>query len=151
MIFGKPWTPAEEGILLGYPGSNPAGIQKKLLDAGYQRTIEAIKRKQQRLSGSIHQDEYTSNPAPFKKKKAVKWVSGEALPLTKDVTKFVLLNDVHVPHNIELDSVFTFFDDFKPDYAILNGDIVNNDPFSHWDKSSPLRFKNMPQPKAYYE
>lgn len=156
MIFGKPWSPAEEGILLGYPGGNPAGVQKKLLEAGYQRTIEAIKRKQQRINGG------TIKPTPYievveatytppKAKSKIKWVSGQALPLHKEVTKFVALNDVHVPHNIELDKVFEFFDDFKPDYAILNGDIVNNDPFSHWDKSSPLRFKNMPQPKAYYE
>jgi predicted phosphodiesterase len=162
MLYGKPWTKKEEEILMGYPGGNPLGVQTALNMAGFKRSIEAIQRKKQRLNISpVVTPMYTSawsseaadelnNWIPPKKKNKIDWVNGD-LPLNKDVTKFVLLNDVHVPHNIELETIFEFFTEFKPDYAILNGDIINNDPFSHWDKQSPMRFKNMPQPKPYYE
>lgn len=174
MIFGKPWTVQEEAIVLSYPGNN-LNIQNELAKAGFKRSLEAIQRKKQRLRAVktvVHTSGYmqivpdsftpmypsvwsvaatTNTPAPKTKTPKIDWVSSKSLELKKDVTKFVLLNDVHVPHNIELNTIFEFFDDFKPDYAILNGDIINNDPFSHWDKQSPLRFKNMPQPKAYYE
>jgi hypothetical protein len=154
MIFGKPWTQDEEDILLSYPGGNPLGIQQALKKAGFSRTIEAIQRKKLRLNAIIKPEEsqanFFSSNEPLDNTSDVSWVSGK-LPLNKSITKFVCLNDVHVPHNIDLTNIFTFIKEFKPDYIILNGDIVNNDPFSHWDKASPLRFKTMPQPKEYYE
>lgn len=159
MIFGKPWTTNEEKIVISHPGDTNLKIQQLLSKAGFSRSLEAIQRKKQRLGSTKHNEQRTefvessyTPPANKKSKKPkIDWVSGQSLALDKDVTKFVLLNDVHVPHNIDLQSIFEFFDDFKPDYTILNGDIINNDPFSHWDKQSPLRFKNMPQPKSYYE
>lgn len=82
---------------------------------------------------------------------SVKWISG-AIPLHKDrVSKFIMLNDIHVPHNVPLSGIWDFVRDFKPDYMLLVGDIVNNDPFSHWDREKPAKAKKMPQPKAYFK
>lgn len=82
---------------------------------------------------------------------SVNWIVGP-MPLKKDrLTKFVMLNDVHVPHNIPLDGVWEFVRDFKPDYMLLVGDIVNNDPFDHWAKEKPGRAKAMPKPKNYFK
>lgn len=74
-----------------------------------------------------------------------------SLPLKSGrMTKFIMLNDVHVPHNIPLDAIFRYISDFKPDYILLVGDIINNDPFNHWAKKSPRKAKHLPLPKAYY-
>jgi predicted phosphodiesterase len=82
---------------------------------------------------------------------SVNWITGD-IPLHKDrVSKFIMLNDIHVPHNIPLSGIFSFVRDFKPDYIFLVGDIVNNDPFDHWAKEKPGRAKKMPTPKAYYK
>ena len=82
---------------------------------------------------------------------SVNWVAG-SLPLLKDrMTKFVMLNDVHVPHNIPLNGIWDFVHDFAPDYMLLVGDIVNNDPFDHWAREKPARAKEMPKPKTYFK
>lgn len=62
-----------------------------------------------------------------------------------------MLNDVHVPHNVPLDGIFEFFGDYKPDYVVLAGDILNMDPFDHWAKGSARRAREMPEPKPYYD
>jgi predicted phosphodiesterase len=69
----------------------------------------------------------------------------------KEFTSFIMLNDVHVPHNIDLTNVFEFMGDYKPDYVLLVGDIINNDPFSHWERARRGTAKTMPKPKAYFE
>lgn len=81
---------------------------------------------------------------------SVKWVTGDLLLREDRPTRFVMLNDVHVPHNIPLSGIWDFCRDFKPDYLLLVGDIINNDPFSHWEREKPGKAKKMPQPKNYY-
>lgn len=89
-----------------------------------------------------------SSKTPWSKE--VKFVEG-ALPLRKDrETKFVMLNDVHFPLNVPLKNVFQFIKDFKPDYMLLDGDIIDCTPFSHWERSVPKAFKDLPDPKEYY-
>ncbi len=81
----------------------------------------------------------------------INWVDGKSLALKPDrFTRFVMMNDVHVPHNIPLDAIFDFIKEFKPDHMLLVGDIINNDPFSHWEKKSPGRAKKMPLPIKYF-
>lgn len=81
---------------------------------------------------------------------AVKWVSG-SLRLMKDrPTRFVFLNDVHVPDSIELAPVFEFIGDFKPDHIILGGDILDMASFSHWERDRPRRAREMPYPADEY-
>lgn len=49
------------------------------------------------------------------------------------VTKrIVALPDIHVPYNIELEPVFSFIEDFKPDAVILLGDVCDWTSCSHW-------------------
>src|SRR3990167_10063938 len=160
MIQGKPWTNQEEDIVtewwafglegLGVENSFES-LQTFLTDQGFNRSIEAIKRKIRRLDIQKH-----SSSIPISEKKVVEtrhtsWLTGD-IPLVKgNITKFVMLNDIHVPHNIDLTNIFHFIQDFKPDYVLLVGDIVNNDPFDHWKKAKPGTFKGMPQPKSYYE
>lgn len=80
-----------------------------------------------------------------------KFIEG-SLPLLKNrETRFIFLNDVHYPHNVPLKPIFAFIKDFKPDYALAGGDIINGDPFSHWERNVPKAFKNLPDPKEYYE
>lgn len=82
---------------------------------------------------------------------SVSWISG-ALPLKKEgLTKFIMLNDIHVPHNIPLNGIWDFVRDFQPDHMLLVGDIVNNDPFDHWAREKPARAKEMPKPKTYFK
>lgn len=173
MKFGKPWLEEEIRILkeclnptIIEPGSmttSPLGIQSTLATHGFKRSLEAVKRKIQRI-GTIprfkdpgrgpRQAFVTDGGGPRQtlpvETTGIRYRTGN-LVLRSSITKFVMLNDVHVPHNIPLDNIFSFIKDFKPDYMLLVGDIINNDPFSHWDKKIPGRFKNMPQPKAYYE
>lgn len=165
MKFGKPWSYEEEQLL--NKETDAFTLQKQLKEKGFSRSVEAIKRKLRRIVSieyvSIGGKKFsiplfTFDDAPPRSKnvtitstKEIKWVNGP-LPLSKDKpTKFVMLNDVHVPDNIPLDNVFKFIEEYKPDYMLLVGDIVNNTCFSHWDRNSPLRFKEMPQPKPYFE
>ena len=81
----------------------------------------------------------------------VKWVTG-SIPLKEDgVTRYVQMNDVHVPHNISVLGIQEFISDFKPDYLLYVGDIVNNDPFDHWAKEKPGKAKKLPAPRPYFE
>lgn len=171
MIFGKPWNKLEIDILNANPSWDTGIIQTQLLKNGFDRTEGAILRKLQRLN-KIISNNYVQVSGPACKPIftyseegihtnsgivsqtiitiGTKWHTG-ALPLFGKETRFVMLNDVHVPHNIDLEKIWQFCEDFMPDYLLLVGDIINNDPFSHWDRNSPLRFKTMPQPKAHYE
>lgn len=80
----------------------------------------------------------------------VKWVSGP-LAIRKDrVTRFVFLNDVHVPDSIELAPIFEFIHDFKPDHVVLGGDILDMASFSHWERDKPRRAREMPYPAEEY-
>lgn len=79
------------------------------------------------------------------------WVRG-SLPLQKNrLTRFVMLNDVHVPDNVPLNKIFDFIKQFKPDYVLLVGDIVNNDPFDRWRLALPGKAKEVPDPEPYFE
>ncbi len=81
----------------------------------------------------------------------VPWAPG-SLPLKEGrPTKFIMINDVHVPHNIPLDAIWEFTKDFKPDYMLLVGDIVNNDPFTPWERNRRGQAKSIPVPKPYYK
>jgi hypothetical protein len=91
----------------------------------------------------------TRSAAPEIVRREVQWVSG-ALPLLTRDARFVMLNDVHVPHNIDLTAVFAFIADYRPDYVLLVGDIMNMDPFDHWARMSAKRAKEMPTPGDYY-
>ncbi len=159
MIHGVPWSAQEVEILKQALKANHTltGIQQDLKVYNYNRSSEAISRKIRRLANSydslqeakieVVQPKITSP----KKKQSTKWITG-ALPIkANELTKFVMLNDVHVPHNIPLDSILEFINDFEPDYVLLVGDIVNNDPFDHWARAVPRRFQGMPNPKEYYE
>ncbi len=177
MIFGKPWSKEEIKILEENDAYSDLGVVAALGAADFDRSVAAVRRKRQRLEkdpssiyyiqvvnpekfaqptyeyypSSISLSSETIINSPHQIVTIPQWISG-ALPLDKSKpTKFVMLNDVHVPDNIPLDNVFRFIEDYKPDYMLLVGDIVNNDPFSHWDRNSPMRFKHMPEPKAYYE
>lgn len=90
----------------------------------------------------------TTSPTPWSK--PTQWVEGSLPLLKRRETRFVMVNDVHVPHNIGLKPVFSFIKDFKPDYLLEVGDILNMDPFSHWERAVPRQFKQMPDPKEYY-
>jgi predicted phosphodiesterase len=155
MIHGTPWDSQEVALLSAAIVRDDTlhEIQHLLKSAGFNRSIEAISRKIRRL-GTIKVEVIESSLAPVKAKPVVDdtpWHTGP-LSLIKDrATKFVMLNDIHVPHNIPLDRIWEFVKDYKPDYMLLVGDIINNDPFDHWAKMSPRRFKVMPQPKAHYE
>lgn len=154
MIQGTPWGTAEINILVGGLSRDArlTEIQSELRKHGFNRSIEAISRKIRRLGTvKVESPETSLAPSRPKKQDKTKWITG-ALPLDNNKpTKFVMLNDVHVPHNIPLDTIWEFVEDFKPDYMLLVGDIVNNDPFDHWAKATPRRFKVMPQPRPYYE
>lgn len=54
--------------------------------------------------------------------------------------KIVFLTDIHAPHNIPLDPVFEFIQDFKPNKIVLGGDIHDFEAVSHWiaDQSRTL-------------
>lgn len=54
--------------------------------------------------------------------------------------KIVALYDIHVPFNIDLNPVFEFVQDFKPDVVILGGDIHDWTSVCHWisDQSRAL-------------
>lgn len=157
MIYGKPWT--EKEILILNQSATFFDASVNLKAAGFNRTPDAIRRKYARMNpmekiyGAFPdfplEEEisirYNIDSSP------VKWTTG-ALSLNQNTTtRFVMLNDVHVPHNIDLENIWKFCRDFKPHYLLLVGDIINNDPFSHWDRNSPLRFKSMPNPKEHYE
>jgi predicted phosphodiesterase len=74
-----------------------------------------------------------------------------SLPLVRGrATRFVLLNDVHVPDNIPLDGVMAFVESFKPDHVILNGDILDLACFSAWERGTPRRARQMPYPADEY-
>lgn len=149
MIFGKPWSKEELYILESFPKTHSfITIQNALKQKGFDRTVGAIERKLQRLDKKVLVVDVL--PTKIHKPSSVKWHTG-SLGLISPETRFVMLNDVHVPHHIPMGNIWKFCEDFKPHYLLLVGDIVNNDPFSHWDRKSPLRFKSMPQPKQYYE
>lgn len=89
-----------------------------------------------------------SSKTPWSKE--VKFVEG-ALPLRKDrETRFVQFNDVHYPLSIPLKPIFEFIKNFKPDYMLGVGDIIDCTPFSHWERAVPKAFKDLPDPKEYY-
>lgn len=161
MKFGTPWSQLEVGILL--KSSTAFEAQVNLKAAGFNRSMEGIRRKCKRL-GAVHKQEGSLDKLfgafqdfPLDEEnhntsvKPVKWITGSLDLKTYKPTKFIMLNDVHVPDNIPLENIWEFCEDFQPDYLLLVGDIINNDAFSHWDKKSPLRFKSMPQPKSHYE
>ncbi len=77
--------------------------------------------------------------------------SSGKLPLKKGYSTFIALFDMHYPHTVYFDALLQVLTDAKPDYLILGGDIINNDPFNHWAKKKPKLTKVMPQPHAYYE
>lgn len=62
---------------------------------------------------------------------------------TKGITKTVILSDIHLPYNIDLNPVFDFISDFKPDHVILNGDVAD------WDCFSPHEFKSCLNPMPF--
>lgn len=168
MKFGIPWSEKEIDILVN--STTIFDSQSALLAAGFTRTQDAIKRKIRRLNHDIN----TSYDVPISKTysqpyidtnyfsydnipqedficKQPKWHTGSLSLNPNTPTRFIMLNDVHVPHNIDLTNVLQFVRDYRPHYLLLVGDIINNDPFSHWDRNSPLRFKSMPNPKEHYE
>lgn len=158
MTFGKPWSKEETDLLISNHDCSVLTIRKELAFKGYHRSVGAIERKLQRVAKptttgyvQVSGPNFPATISFSEIEKSVKWISGSLELIKNKPTKFVMFNDVHVPDNIPLDNVFSFINDFKPDYILLVGDIVNNDPFSHWDRNSPLRFKNMPNPKSYYE
>jgi hypothetical protein len=61
------------------------------------------------------------------------------------------MNDVHVPHNVPLKAIWQFARDWKPDYLLLVGDIMNMDPFDHWAKQNARKARELPAVKEYYE
>lgn len=160
MKFGVPWSAQEKEILAEYNHCHPSDISKQLLDAGFNRSVGAIERKLRRSKQSST-IQFLGSRKPFFPDNLgneskdyspnIEWKTGSLELNNNDITKFVMLNDVHVPHNIDLTNVFHFIEDFSPDYILLAGDIVNNDPFNHWAKSKPGLFKGMPSPKSYYE
>jgi predicted phosphodiesterase len=80
-----------------------------------------------------------------------KFIRG-ALPLIKGrPVKFVWLTDVHAPYHIKMEHIFRFIKEFKPDYILLTGDIVNNDPYNHWESGSPGKARDLPTASSYYE
>jgi predicted phosphodiesterase len=148
ITYGVPWTQEEIKLLKSNINATLSTIHSVLSNAGYSRSFDSIRKKIKRVRAEIKSKD---NPVivPVQTKE-IKWVTG-SLEINKDrPTKFVMLNDVHVPHNIDLAEIWKFVADYKPDYMLLVGDIVNNDPFDHWAKSSPRRFKTMPQPKEYF-
>lgn len=90
----------------------------------------------------------THSPMPWSK--ATQWVEGSLPLVSKRETRFVMLNDVHFPDSIDLTQVFAFIKNFKPDYVLGVGDIMDMQQFSHWERSIPSRFKSMPDPKEQY-
>lgn len=50
------------------------------------------------------------------------------------VRKHLALFDVHVPHNIKLDSTIEFIKDYKPTDFIIGGDFLNLEWASHWNE-----------------
>ncbi len=81
----------------------------------------------------------------------VTFVEG-SLPLIKNrETRYVQINDLHFPDSIDLTGIFQFVKDFKPDYILEVGDIIQNTPFSHWERAVPGQFKQLPDPQEYYE
>lgn len=80
-----------------------------------------------------------------------KFIEG-SLPLIKGrETRFVMVNDIHFGDSIDLTPVREFIKTFKPDYLLEVGDIIDMSAFSHWARSTPAKFKQMPDPKEYYE
>ncbi len=156
MIHGIPWSKPEEDLIIFRSISDtPVKLQKDLKALGFNRTLGAVERKIKRVTkqNGIPGTYMSINDPEIIKPKIgkTKWITG-SLNLNKTTpTKFIMMNDVHVPHNIDLTNVFEFIKDFKPDYILLVGDIVNNDPFDHWAKAKPGQFKGMPSPKPYYE
>jgi len=46
--------------------------------------------------------------------------------------KLIALFDVHIPYNINLDPVFEFIGDFKPNIVVLGGDAHDFTSLSSW-------------------
>src|SRR5689334_20788213 len=80
-----------------------------------------------------------------------KFIEGE-LPLIKNrETRYVQINDLHFPDSIDIRPIFDFIKNFKPDYVLEVGDIIQNTPFSHWERAVPGQFKQLPDPQEYYQ
>lgn len=55
-------------------------------------------------------------------------------PSAPKVRKHLALFDVHVPHNIRLDSTIEFIKDYAPTDFIIGGDFLNLEWASHWNE-----------------
>jgi predicted phosphodiesterase len=56
-------------------------------------------------------------------------------------TKVAALFDIHYPYNINLNPVFNFLYDFKPDRIIFGGDCLDLAYLSHWNEMSPGKWQ----------
>jgi len=61
------------------------------------------------------------------------------MAIKQNYKKVVALFDTHIPHNINLSGIMEFLRDFKPEYLILGGDIMNIDSLSHWSLAGGKR------------
>lgn len=77
------------------------------------------------------------------------WKSGP-LPLQKGETRFVMLNDIHVPDNIPLGPLFQFIEDFKPHHTLLVGDILEMGWASHWERQTLRGRLSLSRPHEEY-
>jgi predicted phosphodiesterase len=60
------------------------------------------------------------------------------LPKVQKLTKVITLADLHIPNEINLDGIYEFLEDEKPDYLILLGDFMDIESLSHWSENKRL-------------
>lgn len=86
-----------------------------------------------------------------KRSKEVAFHEG-SLPLKKKgLTRFIFWPDQQWPHTISIEAMLAFIREFKPDYLVLGGDVMNQDPFDHWSKAKRGLDKLLPDPKPHYD
>ena len=73
------------------------------------------------------------------------------LILNDPYDKFMLLADTHVPHNIKMEAVYEFIDDFRPDIIAFLGDIIDPDPISPWNRKKKTNVKAQADPNRDLE
>lgn len=127
------------------------------------RSYEGIQCLAQRLArGEVKLSLYAERPnfteiapsAPNLSSGALPLVSRHTSPVASAVPpkqrpthgREIALFDIHHPHNIPLDAIWCFCEDFEPDVLILGGDAIDAGPFSHFNIGKLGLLKTLPDP-----
>jgi len=65
--------------------------------------------------------------------------------------RVLALPDIHTPYNVDLTPIWKFSEDFKPDVVVLNGDVSEWEPASHWIANQSIRLDGKSIAKCFEE